>query len=110
MSTTTERNEILLPKSETIGASVAPTATVISPTSRPSLEHKRTQKFLNSFSTLNLNTNPNRKSVAATKDRPKLKSAFRPASDYDYYDDGDSVIGRSTSKVSVFPSQLDKSS
>lgn len=66
---------------------------------RPSREFTRTQKLLNSFSSINANSNSNGKSVPTSKDKPKLKTAFRPASDYDYYDDGDSVLGKTTSKV-----------
>lgn len=95
VSTTTERNELLLPNIGSIGVS-----TVASQV-RPSREFKRTQKLLNSFSSANANTNTNSngKSVPTSKEKPKLKTAFRPASDYDYYDDGDSVLGRTTSKV-----------
>lgn len=67
---------------------------------RPSREFKRTQKVIRTFSQSNLNADPNAKVEATLKDKPK-KIAFRPASDYDYYDDGDSIIGRSASKVSV---------
>lgn len=110
VSTTTEPNEVLLSKIESISVStVRPIQSTVRPiqsnvrpiqsTVRPSHEHKRTQKLLNSFASININTNPNGKSVPNSKDKPKLKSAFRPASDYDYYDDGDSVIGKSTTKV-----------
>lgn len=92
VSTTTERNEVHAPKIESVVVS----------TVRPSHDHRRTQKLLNSFASLNINSNSNGKTVPTSKDKPKLKTAFRPASDYDYYDDGDSVIGKSTSKVRIF--------
>lgn len=63
---------------------------------RPSREFKRTQKLIRNFS--NLNADPNAKTSATLKEKPK-KTSFRPAADYDYYDDGDSIIGKSTSKV-----------
>lgn len=81
-------HDLLLPKSEIKQDSQA----------RPSREFKRTQKVLHNFSNSNLNADPNAKTSATLKEKPK-KIAFRPASDYDYYDDGDSIIGKSTSKV-----------
>lgn len=65
---------------------------------RPSREFKRTQKVIRNFGNSNLNSDPQAKTSAALKQKP-LKSSFRPAADYDYYDDGDSIIGKSTSKV-----------
>lgn len=65
---------------------------------RPSREFKRTQKLIRTFSNSNLNADPNAKTSVTLKEKPR-KSAFRPAQDYDYYDDGDSIIGKSTSKV-----------
>lgn len=86
-STTIGPELILLPKSETDDNQA-----------RPSREFKRTQKVIRTFSQSNLNADPNAKVTASLKDKPK-KIAYRPASDYDYYDDGDSIIGKSTSKV-----------
>lgn len=65
---------------------------------RPSRDFKRTQKVLRTFSQSNLNADPSAKVSATLKDKPK-KIAFRPAADYDYYDDQDSIISKSTSKV-----------
>lgn len=67
---------------------------------RPSREFKRTQKVIRTFSQSNLNVDPNAKVTATLKDKPK-KIAYRPVGDYDYYDDGDGIIGKSTSKVCV---------
>lgn len=84
----TLRPDLLIPKSEHMDSQA-----------RPSREFKRTQKVIRTFSQSNLNADPNAKVTASLKEKPK-KIAFRPAADYDYYDDGDSIIGRSTSKVS----------
>lgn len=65
---------------------------------RPSREFRRTQKVIRNFSNSNLNADPNAKTSVALKEKPR-KTSFRPAADYDYYDDGDSIIGKSTSKV-----------
>lgn len=86
-TTSTEQPELLLPKSELLDSQA-----------RPSRDFKRTQKVLRTFSQSNLNADPNAKVSATLKDKPK-KISFRPASDYDYYDDGDGIIGKSTSKV-----------
>lgn len=86
-STTIGPELVLLPKSETDDNQA-----------RPSREFKRTQKVIRTFSQSNLNADPNAKVTATLKDKTK-KIAFRPVSDYDYYDDGDSIIGKSTSKV-----------
>lgn len=88
----TERPEIIVPKSE-----VDQTAH-----QRPSRDFKRPERVNRTFSSatkLNSNTDANAKPADAQKEKPK-KSAFRPASDYDYYDDGDvRVIGKANSKV-----------
>lgn len=89
MFSTTIGPDLLLPKSE-----------VDDSQARPSREFKRTQKLIRTFSQSNLNADPNAKVTATLKDKPK-KISFRPVSDYDYYDDGDSIVGRTTSKVSV---------
>lgn len=86
-STTFGPELVLLPKSETDDNQA-----------RPSREFKRTQKVIRTFSQSNLNVDPNAKVTASLKEKPK-KIAFRPLSDYDYYDDGDGIVGRSTSKV-----------
>lgn len=65
---------------------------------RPSREFKRTQKVIRNFNNSNLNSNQKVKTSPALKDKPK-KNSFRPATEYDYYDDGDSILGKSTSKV-----------
>lgn len=65
---------------------------------RPSREFKRTQKVIRDFNNSNLNSDPKVKTSPTLKDKPK-KSIFRPAAEYDYYDDGDSILGKSTSKV-----------
>lgn len=71
---------------------------------RPSRDFKRTQRVNRNFNPLNRNNNNlNLEAFTKTstlKDKPK-KIAFRPAADYDYYDDGDSIIGKSTSKVCI---------
>lgn len=82
-----DRPELLLTKSE-----------IQDSQARPSRDFKRTQKVIRTFSQTNLNADPNAKISASLKEKPK-KIAFRPISDYDYYDDGDSIIGKSTSKV-----------
>lgn len=86
-STTIGPELVLLPKSEADDNQA-----------RPSREFRRTQKVIRTFSQSNLNADPNAKVTASLKDKPK-KIAYRPVSDYDYYDDGDSIIGKSTSKV-----------
>lgn len=86
-STTIGPELVLLPKSEADDSQA-----------RPSREFKRTQKVIRTFSQSNLNADPNAKVTASLKDKTK-KIAYRPVSDYDYYDDGDSIIGKSTSKV-----------
>lgn len=83
----TVRQDLLIPKNEHSDSQA-----------RPSREFKRTQKVIRTFSQSNLNADPNAKVTASLKEKPK-KISFRPAGDYDYYDDGDSIIGRSTSKV-----------
>lgn len=93
---TTIGPDLLLPKSESDDSQA-----------RPSREFKRTQKVIRTFSESNLNADPNAKVTATLKDKPK-KIAFRPAADYDYYDDGDSIIGRSASKVSVREKKCDE--
>lgn len=87
--------------STTIGPelSLAPKSELDDSQARPSREFKRTQKVIRTFSQSNLNSDPNAKVSATLKDKSK-KITYRPATDYDYYDDGDSIIGRSTSKVS----------
>lgn len=65
---------------------------------RPSREFKRTQKVIRNFNNSNLNSNSKVKTSPALRDKPK-KSSFRPATEYDYYDDGDSILDKSTSKV-----------
>ncbi|XP_031628807.1 uncharacterized protein LOC116344420 [Contarinia nasturtii] len=67
---------------------------------RPSRDFKRTEKVIRTFSRINLNSDPSAKVSASLKDKPK-KIAYRPVNEYDYYDDGDSIIGKSTSKVKV---------
>lgn len=89
-STTVGPELVLLPKSETDDNQA-----------RPSREFKRTQKVIRTFSQSNLNVDPKAKVTASLKDKTK-KIAYRPVSDYDYYDDGDSIIGKSTSKVRIF--------
>lgn len=79
--------ELLLPHSE-----------IQDSQARPSRDFKRTQKLIRTFSQSNLNADPNAKVTATLKEKPK-KIAFRPVNDYDYYDDDDSIIGKSTSKV-----------
>lgn len=92
MPVVTERPETSSPKTETVQDNHA----------RPSRDFKRTQRVNRNFSSFgsssNLNVDPNAKTSATLKDKPK-KISFRPAADYDYYDDGDSIIGKSTSKV-----------
>lgn len=87
---TTIRPELLLPHSEMHDSQA-----------RPSRDFKRTQKLIRTFSQSNLNSDPNAKVAAILKEKPK-KIAFRPAFDYDYYDDQDSIITKSTSKVIIF--------
>lgn len=69
---------------------------------RPSRDFKRPERVNRTFSSatkLNSNTDSNAKSTDAPKEKPK-KTSFRPASDYDYYDDGDvRIIGKANSKV-----------
>lgn len=72
---------------------------------RPSRDFKRTQKVIRTFSQSNLNSDPSAKVSAALKDKPK-KIAFRPAADYDYYDDQDSILSKSTSKVIDFRAEI----
>lgn len=86
-STTIGPELVLLPKFETVDNQA-----------RPSREFKRTEKVIRTFSQSNLNVDPNAKVTASLKEKTK-KIAFRPVSDYDYYDDGDGIVGRSTSKV-----------
>lgn len=90
----TERPETIVPKSE-----IDQTAH-----QRPSRDFKRPERVNRTFSSaskLNSNSDSNNKNTAALKEKPK-KSAFRPASDYDYYDDGDvRVIGKANSKVQI---------
>lgn len=89
----TERPEINVPKSE-----IDSTAH-----QRPSRDFKRPERVNRTFSSatkLNSNSDTSAKQIDAFKEKPK-KSAFRPASDYDYYDDGDvRIIGKANSKVS----------
>lgn len=87
---TTVQPELLLPHSE-----------IHDSRARPSRDFKRTQKVIRTFSQSNLNADPNAKVTATLKDKPK-KIAFRPAADYDYYDDQDSILSKSTSKVITF--------
>lgn len=86
--------------STTIGPVLLPISETDDNQARPSREFKRTQKVIRTFSQSNLNVDPNAKVTATLKDKTK-KVAYRPVSDYDYYDDGDSIIGKSTSKVRV---------
>lgn len=65
---------------------------------RPSREFKRTQKVIRDFNNSNFNSDQKVKTLPTSKIKPK-KSSFRPATEYDYYDDGDSILGKSTSKV-----------
>lgn len=76
---------------------------------RPSRDFKRTQRVNRTWTSgtkLNSNTDTTAKHTVALKEKPK-KIAFRPASDYDYYDEGDvRVIGKSNSKVNSKTFQL----
>lgn len=94
VATPTERPEIIVPKSE-----IDQTAH-----QRPSRDFKRPERVnrtLSGATKLNSNSDIRAKHTDALKEKPK-KSAFRPASDYDYYDDGDvRVIGKANSKVNL---------
>lgn len=89
----------ILPKSETNDAALQ----------RPSRDFKRTQRVNRIFSlTNNKNVNDAKSLSAPLKEKPK-KIAFRPASDYDYYDDGDiGIIGKSNSKVKTFTNGIER--
>lgn len=88
--------------SSTIGPDLLlPHSEVLDSQARPSRDFKRTEKVIRTFSRINLNSDPDAKVSASLKDKPK-KITYRPTNDYDYYDDGDSIIGKSTSKVMVF--------
>lgn len=79
-----EHSELILPKSE-----VDPT---VHDRSSREFRRQRLQKAFNA--TRNLNSN-------AERDKPpRKKTSFRPASDYEYYDDADdSVIDKTNTKV-----------
>lgn len=80
---------------------LSPHSEIVDSQARPSRDFKRTQKVIRTFSRINFNADPNAKVSATLKDKPK-KITYHPVHEYDYYDDGDGIIGKSTSKVIIF--------